>query len=87
VTSPLSGRSSGLQAGKFYVGGNIGDPLIGYVDSPPGRGLAVVRVKQLQLEWIEQFRPMVALLLNVTCDHIDYHGTLRGLPEGEGKNL
>jgi len=65
-------RASGR---KVYVGGNIGDPLIGYVDSPQEEDFAVVELSSFQLEWIEQFRPMVALLLNVTCDHIDYHGT------------
>ena len=65
-------RASGR---KVYVGGNIGDPLIGYVDSPQEEDFAVVELSSFQLEWIERFRPMVALLLNVTCDHIDYHGT------------
>ena len=65
-------RASGRKA---YVGGNIGDPLIGYVDSLQEEDFAVVELSSFQLEWIERFRPMVALLLNVTCDHIDYHGT------------
>ena len=65
-------RASGRKA---YVGGNIGDPLIGYVDSPQEEDFAVVEVSSFQLEWIEEFRPMVAVLLNVTYDHIDYHGT------------
>ncbi len=65
-------RASGRKA---YVGGNIGDPLIGYVDGPQKEEFAVVEVSSFQLEWIEQFRPMVAVLLNVTYDHIDYHGS------------
>ncbi|HOD35151.1 MAG TPA: UDP-N-acetylmuramoyl-L-alanine--D-glutamate ligase [Syntrophales bacterium] len=65
-------RASGRKA---HVGGNIGDPLIGHVDSPQEEDVVVVEVSSFQLEWIEQFRPAVAMLLNVTCDHIDYHGT------------
>ena len=65
-------RASGRKA---YVGGNIGDPLIGYVDGPQEEDFAVVEVSSFQLQWIEQFRPVVAVLLNVTYDHIDYHGS------------
>ena len=65
-------RASGRKA---FVGGNIGDPLIGYVDGPQEEEIAVLEVSSFQLQWIERFRPKVAVLLNVTCDHIDYHGS------------
>lgn len=65
-------RASGRKA---FVGGNIGDPLIGYVDGPQEEEFAVLEVSSFQLQWIERFRPKVAVLLNVTCDHIDYHGS------------
>ncbi len=65
-------RASGR---RVFVGGNIGEPLIGYVDGPQQEEFAVLEVSSFQLQWIERFRPAVAVLLNVTCDHIDYHGT------------
>jgi len=60
---------------KVFVGGNIGAPLIGYVDSPQEAEWAVTEVSSFQLQWIRDFRPSIALLLNTTNDHIDYHGS------------
>jgi UDP-N-acetylmuramoylalanine--D-glutamate ligase len=63
-------------AGKrVFVGGNIGDPLIGYVDGPQVADWAVIEVSTFQLQWIRDFHPAIALLLNITSDHIDYHGS------------
>jgi UDP-N-acetylmuramoylalanine--D-glutamate ligase len=73
-------RASGRKA---YVGGNIGDPLIGYVDGPQEEEFAVLEVSSFQLQWIERFRPMVAMLLNVTHDHIDYHGSFDAYREAK----
>jgi UDP-N-acetylmuramoylalanine--D-glutamate ligase len=54
---------------KSFVGGNIGTPLIGFVGGDWEWG--VVEISSFQLEWIEVFRPRVAVLLNVTEDHLD----------------
>ena len=63
-------------AGKtVFVGGNIGAPLIGYVDGPQEADWAVVEVSSFQLQWASEFHPKVALLLNITSDHVDYHGS------------
>lgn len=70
------------EAGKqVFVGGNIGDPLIGYADGPQQAEWAVVEVSSFQLQWAETFHPRVAMLLNVTPDHIDYHGSLAAYRE------
>jgi UDP-N-acetylmuramoylalanine--D-glutamate ligase len=60
---------------KVFVGGNIGAPLIGYVDGPQEAGWAVVEVSSFQLQWASTFHPRIALLLNITSDHVDYHGS------------
>lgn len=65
-------RTDGRQV---FVGGNIGAPLIGYADSPQEADWAVVEVSSFQLQWAQEFHPRVALLLNVTSDHVDYHGS------------
>lgn len=62
---------------KVFVGGNIGAPLIGYVDGPQPAEWVVVEVSSFQLQWAETFRPRVGILLNVTPDHLDYHGSLQ----------
>ena len=70
------------EAGKqVFVGGNIGDPLIGYADGPQQAEWAVVEVSSFQLQWAATFHPRVAMLLNVTPDHIDYHGSLAAYRE------
>ncbi|OPY91236.1 MAG: UDP-N-acetylmuramoylalanine--D-glutamate ligase [Syntrophaceae bacterium PtaU1.Bin231] len=60
---------------KVFVGGNIGAPLAGYVVGPQGDDYAVIEVSSFQLQWIERFHPRIAVHLNTTCDHVDYHGS------------
>lgn len=66
---------------KVFVGGNIGAPLIGYVDGPQDADWAVVEVSSFQLQWAQTFHPRIAVLLNVTSDHIDYHGSFHAYRE------
>src|SRR5215510_7131338 len=61
-------RDAGL---TVQVGGNIGKPLIGLVESSHDHGWTVVEVSSFQLETIRQFRPDVAVVLNVTPNHMD----------------
>jgi len=71
TTTTLVGELFRANGFTTYVGGNIGDPLIDL----PASGEAVERVaaeiSSFQLEWIEQFKPRVAALLNITEDHLD----------------
>jgi UDP-N-acetylmuramoylalanine--D-glutamate ligase len=60
---------------KIFVGGNIGTPLIGYMESSNKDDFVVAEISSFQLQWIEKFRPFIAILLNITCDHINYHGS------------
>ncbi len=60
---------------KVFVGGNIGAPLAGYVGGPQDDDYAVIEVSSFQLQWIERFHPRIAVHLNTTCDHVDYHGS------------
>ena len=60
-----------LKAGgkRVFIGGNIGAPLIGFVAGEWEWG--VVEISSFQLEWVEQFRPRIAALLNLSEDHLD----------------
>ncbi len=53
------------------VGGNIGTPLISMVESSREDGWTVAEVSSFQLETIRQFHPSVAVVLNVTPNHMD----------------
>src|SRR3990172_1930223 len=56
---------------KVFVGGNIGLPLIEYVISGKKADYLVVEVSSFQLEGIRRFKPYIAILLNITEDHLD----------------
>jgi UDP-N-acetylmuramoylalanine--D-glutamate ligase len=57
------------------VGGNIGTPVIDLVAESTNESLNVLEVSSFQLETIEQFHPWIALVLNITPDHLDRHGS------------
>ncbi len=75
TTTTLLGEMLRAAGKKVFVGGNIGNPLIEYANSAQADDVVVAEISSFQLQWIESFRPHVALLLNITCDHIDYHGS------------
>lgn len=58
------------------VAGNIGTPLISRVDLSSDSSFTVVEASSFQLECISAFRPDIAVLLNVTPDHLDRHGSM-----------
>ena len=61
-------KRSGLDV---FVGGNIGSPLIGYVDQGHRADAIVAEISSFQLDTIDRFRPQIAVLLNITIDHLD----------------
>lgn len=74
TTTALLGEMLRAADAAPFVGGNLGTPLIAALQ---GRcGVAVVEVSSFQLEWIEEFRPRVGVLLNVTEDHLDRYPDL-----------
>ncbi len=58
---------------EHLVAGNIGLPLISQVDRTQEVSLVVLEVSSFQMETIEQFRPYIAALLNISPDHLDRH--------------
>lgn len=53
------------------VCGNIGNPFSGEIGQGSDNRIAVLEVSSFQLEWIVNFRPSVAVILNVSSDHLD----------------
>lgn len=60
-----------------FVGGNIGKPLIDQVTSGERVDRVVAEISSFQLEGIERFRPRVAVLLNITEDHLDRYASFQ----------
>jgi UDP-N-acetylmuramoylalanine--D-glutamate ligase len=60
------------------VGGNIGTPLLSLVESSTDQTVTVAEISSFQLETIDSFRPEIGVLLNLTPDHLDRHGSFDG---------
>lgn len=61
---------------KVFVGGNIGAPLSEYVLAPESVDIVLLEVSSFQLQTCETFKPWVAVLLNFTPNHLDYHADM-----------
>ena len=66
-----------VAAGGFHssVGGNIGTPAISLAGQAAKDAVIVLEVSSFQLETIQTFRPKIAVVLNITPDHLDRHRT------------
>jgi UDP-N-acetylmuramoylalanine--D-glutamate ligase len=61
-------KNSGIET---QIGGNIGTPLLSLTENSSDKGWTVAELSSFQLETIKDFRPNVALALNVTPNHMD----------------
>jgi len=75
TTTTLIGKILTESGAAALVGGNIGTPLIDLVPRSTDETVSVIEVSSFQLETIEQFRPWIAVVLNITPDHLDRHGS------------
>ena len=74
TTTTLCGEIFAAGGLPVQVGGNIGVPVIELVDKSRDDGWSVLEVSSFQLETTEQFHPEIAVILNITPDHLDRHG-------------
>jgi len=65
-------KEAGLKA---RLAGNIGTPLVSFVDRSREDHVYVTEISSFQLAYTERFTPAVSVLLNVSENHIDWHGT------------
>jgi UDP-N-acetylmuramoylalanine--D-glutamate ligase len=61
---------------KVFVGGNIGTPILDYLMGEQQEEIMVLELSSFQLEIAGGFRPDIALLLNLSPDHLDRHGSM-----------
>jgi UDP-N-acetylmuramoylalanine--D-glutamate ligase len=64
-------------AGPALLGGNIGLPILGEAPLPPG-GVYVLELSSFQIDLTHSLDADVAVLLNLSPDHLDRHGDMGG---------
>jgi UDP-N-acetylmuramoylalanine--D-glutamate ligase len=75
TTTTLAGKIFADAGVPTLVGGNIGLPVIDLVAKSTPETVSVLEVSSFQLETIEEFHPWIAVVLNITPDHLDRHGS------------
>ena len=75
TTTTLTGEIMTASGFPTLVGGNIGTPAISLAERAKAGTVIVLEVSSFQLETIQTFRPRVAVVLNITPDHLDRHRT------------
>jgi UDP-N-acetylmuramoylalanine--D-glutamate ligase len=85
TTTTLAGEIIAAGAFPTLVGGNIGTPAISLIERATAETVVVLEVSSFQLETIDKFRPKVAVVLNVTPDHLDRHRTFEAYADAKAR--
>lgn len=87
TVTTLVGEMCAASGRPTFVGGNLGDALsnAAFTDAAGENGLVVAELSSFQLEEIESLRCAVAILLNVTDDHLDRHGSFDAYAAAKGR--
>ncbi|MCL1851915.1 MAG: UDP-N-acetylmuramoyl-L-alanine--D-glutamate ligase [Peptococcaceae bacterium] len=83
TTTSLIGVLAGSTGKRSVVAGNIGLPLAGL--SPVEYDYVVAELSSFQLAFLDRLRIPIAVLLNVTPDHLDWHGSFEEYAEAKGR--
>src|SRR5579863_10342975 len=75
TTTTLAGEIMTAAGFPALVGGNIGTPAISLAERAKPDTVIVLEISSFQLETVQTFHPKVAVVLNVTPDHLDRHRT------------
>ena len=86
TTTLVGNMAKNAYGEKAYVGGNIGDPLINYVDHMKADNIAILEFSSFQLDQMT-VSPNVAAILNITPNHLDRHGTMEAYTAAKARIL
>jgi UDP-N-acetylmuramoylalanine--D-glutamate ligase len=75
TTTTLLGEILTAAGLPTLVGGNIGVPVVALIDQSAEESWSVLEVSSFQLETTDEFHPTIAVILNITPDHLDRHGS------------
>jgi UDP-N-acetylmuramoylalanine--D-glutamate ligase len=70
---------------EAFLAGNIGTPLIDFVENSREDHIYVTEISSFQLYHIEEFKADVSVLLNISPDHLDWHSTFDDYYEAKKK--
>ena len=76
TTTSLLGKIMSDFTSQVFVVGNIGNPYTQEVDKMTQDSVTVAEISSFQLETIEEFRPSISAVLNITPDHLNRHHTM-----------
>lgn len=76
TTTSLLGEIMKEAKDSVFVVGNIGIPYTEVVEETKDNSVTVAEISSFQLETIDQFRPRVSSILNITPDHLNRHHTM-----------
>jgi len=75
TTTALTGEILAAAGIETQVGGNIGVPVVDLIEKSSDTSWSVLEVSSFQLESTHLFHPRIAVILNITPDHLDRHGS------------
>lgn len=84
TTTALIGHVLKEAGREAIIGGNIGAPVFD-LDLPGKEGILVLELSSFQLDLCPTFRPDIAILTNITPDHLDRHFTMENYAAAKAK--
>ena len=87
TTTALTGHILAEAGVPVQVGGNIGTPVTAMVATSLPDQWNVLELSSFQLETTSSFRPDVAMVLNITQNHLDRHRTMEAYAEAKARIL
>lgn len=77
TVSTLIGKILKAAQRKVFVCGNIGNPFCGEVENIKKDDFVILEVSSFQLETIKDFKPKIAVILNLTANHLDRYNNMQ----------
>ncbi|MGA1842150.1 MAG: UDP-N-acetylmuramoyl-L-alanine--D-glutamate ligase [bacterium] len=87
TTTTLLGQILNTDGKRVFVGGNIGTPILNALDNDIDYDFLVVEVSSFQLEGVVSFAPYMAIILNITPDHLDRYSDITEYQEAKARIL
>ena len=85
TTSTLIAEILKKSGKRVFLGANIGTPLIKIADRSDDFDILVLELSSFQLQGIKDFRPDIAVILNISPNHLDHHESFKEYVESKMK--